>query len=155
MTDHDGGAHAEDADAPGTAAPGGISRRGILGLLGAGALGGALVGSAGGVMADRAFAGARQAAGGSTYAFHGAHQAGITTPAQDRLHFAAFDVADIDRAGLVSLLQDWSAAGRRSAMPKRSTPAAVVKSDGPSPKVMVRPAGGRSSASPVSSGGES
>ena len=29
--------------------------------------------------------------------FHGAHQAGIATPAQDRLHFAAFDVDD-DRA---------------------------------------------------------
>ncbi len=48
-----------------------------------------------------------------------------------------------------------SAAGRRSAMPKRSTPSAVVNSDGPRPHVMVRPAGGRSSASPVSSGGES
>ena len=29
-----------------------------------------------------------------TVDFHGAHQAGIATPAQDRLHFAAFDVTD-------------------------------------------------------------
>ena len=49
-----------------------------------------------------------------TYPFHGAHQAGITTPAQDRLHFAAFDVADgVDRAGLVGLLRDWTAAAAR------------------------------------------
>lgn len=135
MTDH---ATTADADTPAPAAsaapatstaPAGISRRGILGLLGAGALGGGLVGSAGGVMADRAFAGARQAAGGATYAFHGAHQAGITTPAQDRLHFAAFDVADIDRAGLVSLLQDWSAAAAR--MTAGGSAGALGAVDGP------------------------
>ncbi len=93
MTDHATTTPDDTAAAEAAEAPAGVSRRGILGLLGAGALGGGLVGSAGGVMADRAFAGARQAAGGATYAFHGAHQAGITTPAQDRLHFAAFDVA--------------------------------------------------------------
>ncbi|UKF79764.1 iron uptake transporter deferrochelatase/peroxidase subunit [Clavibacter californiensis] len=126
MTDHETTAA---ADAPTTPASAGISRRGILGILGAGALGGGLVGSAGGVMADRAFAGARQAAGGATYAFHGAHQAGITTPAQDRLHFAAFDVADIDRAGLISLLQDWSAAAAR--MTAGGSAGALGAVDGP------------------------
>jgi deferrochelatase/peroxidase EfeB len=75
------GGDAVSPEAAATAAPRGVTRRGILGLLGAGALGGGLVGSAAGVMADRAFAGARQAAGGSTYAFHGPHQAGITTSA--------------------------------------------------------------------------
>ncbi|MBE1489503.1 iron uptake transporter deferrochelatase/peroxidase subunit [Plantactinospora soyae] len=45
--------------------------------------------------------------------FHGEHQAGITTPAQDRLHFVAFDVITKDRARLVALLQDWSAAAAR------------------------------------------
>ncbi|PPF52695.1 deferrochelatase/peroxidase EfeB [Clavibacter michiganensis] len=120
---------AADADAAPAARPAGISRRGILGLLGAGALGGGLVGAAGGVMADRAFAGARQAAGGATYPFHGAHQAGITTPAQDRLHFASFDVADIDRAGLVSLLEDWSAAAAR--MTAGASAGALGAVDGP------------------------
>jgi deferrochelatase/peroxidase EfeB len=120
-----------DASGPGSAAaaPRGLSRRGVLGLLGAGALGGGLVGSAAGVAADRAFAGARQAAGGVTYAFHGAHQAGITTPAQDRLHFAAFDVAEIDRAGLVSLLRDWSAAAAR--MTAGGSAGALGAVDGP------------------------
>jgi deferrochelatase/peroxidase EfeB len=48
-----------------------------------------------------------------SYPFYGEHQAGIVTPAQDRLHFAAFDMVSADRADLVSLLQDWSAAAAR------------------------------------------
>jgi deferrochelatase/peroxidase EfeB len=42
--------------------------------------------------------------------FHGAHQAGIATPAQDRLHFAAFDVTTDDRRELRDLLRAWTAA---------------------------------------------
>ena len=43
--------------------------------------------------------------------FHGAHQAGIATPAQDRLHFAAFDVVDgVGAAELRQLLKDWTQA---------------------------------------------
>jgi deferrochelatase/peroxidase EfeB len=43
--------------------------------------------------------------------FHGAHQAGIATPAQDRLHFAAFDVvAGTTAAQLRDLLKEWTAA---------------------------------------------
>jgi deferrochelatase/peroxidase EfeB len=45
--------------------------------------------------------------------FYGGHQAGIVTPAQDRLHFVAFDVITRDRAALVKLLRDWSAAAAR------------------------------------------
>lgn len=45
--------------------------------------------------------------------FHGDHQAGIITPAQDRLHFVAFDVVTKDRDRLVSMLQDWTAAAAR------------------------------------------
>jgi deferrochelatase/peroxidase EfeB len=44
------------------------------------------------------------------YSFHGAHQAGITTPAQDRVHFAAFDVTATSRAELVMLLKAWTSA---------------------------------------------
>ena len=36
--------------------------------------------------------------GARTYPFHGVRQAGIVTPMQDRLHFAAFDVITDDRA---------------------------------------------------------
>ena len=44
------------------------------------------------------------------YPFHGEHQAGIVTPAQDRLHFAAFDVTATSRAELLLLLKAWTAA---------------------------------------------
>ena len=43
----------------------------------------------------------------------GAHQAGITTPAQDRLHFAAFDVTTDSREQLVALLKAWTEAARQ------------------------------------------
>ncbi|MEO3785773.1 iron uptake transporter deferrochelatase/peroxidase subunit [Actinocorallia sp. B10E7] len=42
--------------------------------------------------------------------FHGAHQAGIATPVQDRLHFAAFDVVTEDKARFVQLLREWTEA---------------------------------------------
>ncbi|HMJ36473.1 MAG TPA: iron uptake transporter deferrochelatase/peroxidase subunit [Baekduia sp.] len=44
-------------------------------------------------------------------AFHGEHQAGIVTPAQDRLHFAAFDLEpDVTRTDLRDLLRAWTTA---------------------------------------------
>ncbi|MEP6482728.1 MAG: iron uptake transporter deferrochelatase/peroxidase subunit, partial [Rhodoglobus sp.] len=46
--------------------------------------------------------------------FFGEHQSGITTPVQDRLHFAAFDMSSTaSRDDLVSLLTDWSYAASR------------------------------------------
>ncbi len=45
--------------------------------------------------------------------FHGAHQAGIVTPAQDRLHFVALDLTTDDRDRVISLLQKWTAAAER------------------------------------------
>ncbi|OPC80623.1 deferrochelatase/peroxidase EfeB [Embleya scabrispora] len=42
--------------------------------------------------------------------FHGVNQAGIATPVQDRLHFCVFDVITDDRAKLVRMLQQWTAA---------------------------------------------
>jgi deferrochelatase/peroxidase EfeB len=46
--------------------------------------------------------------------FHGAAQAGVTTPAQDRLAFAAFDVsAGVTGAELRDLLRDWTDAASR------------------------------------------
>jgi deferrochelatase/peroxidase EfeB len=47
------------------------------------------------------------------YAFRGEHQAGIVTPAQDRLHFAAFDVTTGSRAQLIALLRAWTEAADR------------------------------------------
>ncbi|MFF2272541.1 iron uptake transporter deferrochelatase/peroxidase subunit [Agromyces sp. NPDC058136] len=99
--------------------PAEVSRRGLLGLLGAGAAG-AAVGFAGGAAAVGVAVSTGQAhaagsgSGASSYPFFGAHQAGIVTPAQDRLHFAAFDVSDtLDREGLIALLTEWTDAAAR------------------------------------------
>lgn len=51
--------------------------------------------------------------GDVVHPFRGAHQAGIVTPAQDRLHFAAFDVTTGSRAQLVALLRAWTVAAER------------------------------------------
>ena len=91
-----------------------MSRRGLFGALGAGALG-AGAGAAAVFGSDVAV----QAATGNSLAasvtpFFGRHQAGITTASQDRLYFAAFDVADgMDRAGLIQLLKEWTNASAR------------------------------------------
>ncbi|GIM95650.1 iron uptake transporter deferrochelatase/peroxidase subunit [Paractinoplanes toevensis] len=45
--------------------------------------------------------------------FYGPVQAGIVTPAQDRLHFVAFDVITTSRDRLIQLLEDWTAAAAR------------------------------------------
>ena len=45
-----------------------------------------------------------------TVAFHGAHQAGITTDIQDRLAFAAFDITTTRREDLQKRLMTWTAA---------------------------------------------
>ncbi|MFG2131540.1 iron uptake transporter deferrochelatase/peroxidase subunit [Streptomyces sp. NPDC048751] len=90
------------------------SRRALIGwggaglALGAAAAGGAVAMTRTGNDVDPAGADA-----GAAVAFHGAHQAGISTPVQDRLHFAAFDVTTDDRAEFVQLLKDWTEAARR------------------------------------------
>ena len=95
-----------------------VSRRQLLGLFGAGAAGVA-VGAAGGVgaaavAATTAASGQGSGSGASAYPYFGEHQAGIVTPAQDRLHFAAFDVSQtLDRAGLIELLTEWTDAAAR------------------------------------------
>ncbi len=91
--------------------PAGLSRRGLLGLAGAGV---AL--TAAGFTGGRASAAVgndatqQPPAGSDSVPFHGDHQAGIITPAQDRLHFAAFDMTSTSREDLVALLTAWTAA---------------------------------------------
>ena len=83
-------------------------------LLGGGVAATAATGAA--FVAGRATADPAEPAAAATrsYAFRGEHQAGITTPAQDRLHLAAFDVVDgTDRDALVALLRTWTAAAER------------------------------------------
>ena len=81
-----------------------LSRRRLFALAGAGAVG------AGAGLGVEAAVGANADDGGVTdvVPFHGAHQAGIVTPAQDRVHIAAFDVITDDRDELIALLRRWT-----------------------------------------------
>jgi len=83
------------------------SRRGLLGAVGAGA-----AGIAAGAIGTKLLLDSGDSQRAShRVAFRGAHQAGITTPAQDRLHFAAFRMLDgSTRDDLIALLTDWTAA---------------------------------------------
>ncbi|OYV36136.1 MAG: deferrochelatase/peroxidase EfeB [Rhodospirillales bacterium 20-64-7] len=65
------------------------------------------------------------AAPGKREPFYGAHQAGITTPMQSALYFAAFDVTTSDRAALIKLLQAWTAASARLTSGLPAEPAAA------------------------------
>ncbi len=112
-----GDLRAEPADAPDQtprqARGTGVSRRKILGAAGIG-LAGAAAGVAGGLALDRSEGVTEPANPGMrTYPFYGAQQAGIITPMQDRLHFAAFDVITTSRDELIELLQDWTVAAER------------------------------------------
>jgi deferrochelatase/peroxidase EfeB len=90
-----------------------VSRRGLLGAAGAG-LAGLAAGAAGGFVLGRdETSPSPELAGTRTYPFYGDHQAGILTPVQDRLHFAAFDVITDAREELAQLLKDWTAAAAR------------------------------------------
>jgi deferrochelatase/peroxidase EfeB len=83
-----------------------LSRRGFLaatGALGAAAAAGPQV------LAAPAAAAALDARD-QVVPFHGRHQAGIATPVQDRLLFAAYDVKGDDRDELIGLLREWTRA---------------------------------------------
>jgi deferrochelatase/peroxidase EfeB len=108
-----------------------VSRRGFLsgiGLAGVGAAAGAVAASA--ASPDPAPVPSTL---GAPVPFFGRHQAGIATPAQDRLAFAAFDVTTTDRAELVDLLRTWTAAAANmavgTAVPGDSTSLAAPPAD--------------------------
>ncbi|KQV04459.1 MULTISPECIES: iron uptake transporter deferrochelatase/peroxidase subunit [unclassified Kitasatospora] len=90
---------------------GSVSRRAVIGWAGAGvALGAAAVGTV-----AAATQGSDEQAEAALKAvpdieFYGEHQAGIATPVQDRLHFAAFDVSTTSRDALIRVLKEWTKA---------------------------------------------
>ena len=92
-----------------------LSRRRLFGVAGAGAAA-VGVGAAAGVLADRSLGAepvADAAESAASVPFHGAHQAGIVTPAQDRMHFVALDVTTTSRDELADLLREWTTAAER------------------------------------------
>ncbi|MBH0122399.1 deferrochelatase/peroxidase EfeB [Rhodococcus sp. CX] len=86
----------------------GISRRRLFGAVGAGAV---LAGA--GAVVGRATAPDPGTGTDGVVPFHGEHQAGIVTPAQDRMHFVTFDVTTRDRDELIDLLKTWTAMAER------------------------------------------
>src|SRR5450432_3259289 len=88
------------------------SRREVLGAAGKLAAAGAVAAVAGCDLSSSASKTAitQSAQPSPVVAFHGAHQAGIVTPAQERLLYGTFDLLDRDRAALQSLLQEWTTA---------------------------------------------
>ncbi len=86
-----------------------ITRRRLLASAGVGAAGIGLGGATGYLVGqDSAEA---KSTGTGTVPFYGPHQAGIDTPAQDRLFFAAFDLdEDAGAADLRELMREWTTA---------------------------------------------
>ncbi|ROR93450.1 deferrochelatase/peroxidase EfeB [Salana multivorans] len=92
----------------------GLSAAGAAALLGGAAVGRATAGIGPAGLGPLGGSGAGHAAPTTAYPFEGAHQAGITTPVQDHLHFAAFDLSSrATRDDVVELLQDWTYAASR------------------------------------------
>lgn len=89
----------------------GLTRRGLIRTAGAAGVGLGL--GAGGGYALGHEAEPEQGGGTGTVPFYGDRQAGIVTAAQDRLHFAAFDLTVDDRAGVIELLRAWTDAAAR------------------------------------------
>jgi deferrochelatase/peroxidase EfeB len=111
----------EQADEPARPA-GGLSRRRLLGWTGAGvALAG--VGAAAGYAVGTP---APEPAPAGVVPFRGQHQAGIITPAQDRLHFVALDLTTNDPAQVRALLRKWTAAAERMVAGAETTPGGAV-----------------------------
>ncbi|WP_308312920.1 iron uptake transporter deferrochelatase/peroxidase subunit [Streptomyces sp. ISL-1] len=96
-----------------TASDNDISRRRLLGAVGAAGATGLVLGAAGGAAAHAAASGdaptALTTVGSATVAFHGEHQSGITTPLQARGHLIAFDLAPgAGRREAAALMRRWS-----------------------------------------------
>jgi deferrochelatase/peroxidase EfeB len=109
--------------------PRSLDRRAFLTAAGGGAVGLA-------VGAGPSFAATNGSAGAAEpVPFHGEHQAGIATAAQDRLFFATFDLTIETKGELRDLLREWTAA------------AAAMTAGRP-----VGPAGGRPDAPPIDTG---
>ncbi|WAC54597.1 iron uptake transporter deferrochelatase/peroxidase subunit [Gordonia sp. SL306] len=97
-----------------------ISRRALLGGAGVG-----VVAAAAGGAIGRATA-AEDTSGTQVVAFRGERQSGIITAAQDRLHFASFDVITDSRSDLVAMLQKWTVAAERMTRGEQTAPDGAV-----------------------------
>jgi deferrochelatase/peroxidase EfeB len=109
-----------------------VSRRRLLGVGAGAAVAGAVAGVGGAYAATHVAADPAteaETAGGpadDAVPFRGEHQAGIVTPAQDRMHFVALDVVTEDRAALAAMLKAWTRAAERMTAGAEAAPGGVV-----------------------------
>jgi deferrochelatase/peroxidase EfeB len=90
-----------------------ISRREVLKLTGIGGLG-LMLGSGGTWIASKSWR--KKEPSSHTIPFYGKHQAGIITPAQDFVCFAALDVVSSRLADVRNLFREWTEAAARMSM---------------------------------------
>jgi deferrochelatase/peroxidase EfeB len=125
----------------------GLSRRKLLGAAGLGALAAGAVGAgAGYAVADQPEPVVAADPDALPIPFEGEHQAGIVTPAQDRLYFAALDLTTDDRNSLIALLKQWTAAARQMTQGNDVGELGAVGGSPyspPKPIVIVSPDGGK------------
>lgn len=109
----------------------GLNRRKLLGAAGVTA---AVAGAAGaGVLGGRASA-ASTGPVNVKVPFRGDHQAGIVTPAQDRMHFCAFDVMpNATRGELQAMLRQWTEMADRMTRGEETTSGGAVDGNPYSP----------------------
>ncbi|WP_405811134.1 iron uptake transporter deferrochelatase/peroxidase subunit [Streptomyces sp. NBC_01520] len=103
---------------PGGSRESGVSRRRLIGGVGAAGAAGLVLGAAGGAGGYAATRGDEPAGlttiGSTEAMFHGKHQPGITTPLQARGHLIAFDLAaGAGRREAAALMRRWSAVAER------------------------------------------
>lgn len=99
----------------------GLSRRRLFGAVGAGAV---LAGA--GAAVGRLTAPEVSASTPEVVPFGGTHQAGIVTPAQDRMHFVAFDVITESRDELVAMLKKWTEMAARMTAGEEATEGGAI-----------------------------
>lgn len=111
----------------------GLSRRGVLAATSAGAVGAVALAASTAAAKEHSLDAAEpgSAAGASSAVaqsvpFRGEHQAGIVTPAQDRVHFVALDVVTPDAGQLRDLLTRWTRAAERMTVGAESAPGGLV-----------------------------
>ncbi|MCH0538841.1 deferrochelatase/peroxidase EfeB [Streptomyces sp. MUM 203J] len=118
-----------------------MSRRRLLGTVGAAGATGLVVGAAAGAGGYAALGGgsgdvpALATVGSTRVPFRGAHQAGILQPLQSRGHLVAFDLAPgAGRKEAVALMRRWSGAAERlmAGEPTGTTDGGVARDAGPS-----------------------
>lgn len=90
----------------------GLSRRKLLGAAGVGVLAVGAAGVGGYAVGDKPVP-VTVDPSAEPVPFDGVHQAGIVTPAQDRMYFVTLDMTSEQRADLISLLKDWTSAARQ------------------------------------------